>query len=39
MGHMIPKVFELADINVEWHVLAKEIEPLKEILPEADFLK
>ena len=37
MGHMIPKLFELADITVQVQGPAKEIEPLKEILPEADF--
>ena len=37
MGHMIPKLFEVADINVQVHGPAKEIEPLKEILKDADF--
>ena len=37
MGHMIPKLFEVADINVQVHGPSEEIEPLKEILPEADF--
>ncbi len=37
MGHMIPKLFEVSDITVQVKVPAKEIEPLKEILPDADF--
>ena len=37
MGHMIPKLFEVADINVQVHGPAKEIEPLKKILEDADF--
>ena len=37
MGHMIPKLFEVADIKVQVHGPAKEIEPLKAILPDADF--
>ena len=37
MGHMIPKLFEVADINVQVHGPAKEIEPLKAILEDADF--
>ena len=37
MGHMIPKLFEVADINVQIHGPAQEIEPLKAILPDADF--
>ena len=37
MGHMIPKLFEVADINVQVQGPAEEIEPLKAILPEADF--
>ena len=37
MGHMIPKLFEVADINVQVQGPAKEIEPLKAILPDADF--
>ena len=37
MGHMIPKLFEVADINVQVHGPAKEIEPLKSILEDADF--
>jgi len=37
MGHMIPKLFEVSDITVQVHGPAKEIEPLKEILPDADF--
>tara|TARA_B100000941_G_scaffold260581_1_gene212186 strand:- start:139 stop:291 length:153 start_codon:yes stop_codon:yes gene_type:complete len=39
MGHMIPKLFEVSDITVQIQGSAKEIEPLKEILPEADFMK
>ena len=37
MGHMIPKLFEVSDIAVQVQGPAKEIEPLKEILPDADF--
>ena len=37
MGHMIPKLFEVANINVQVQGPAKEIEPLKEMLPDADF--
>ena len=37
MGHMIPKLFEVADINVQVQGPGKEIEPLKAILPDADF--
>ena len=37
MGHMIPKLFEVADINVQVHGPAEEIEPLKAILEDADF--
>ena len=37
MGHMIPKLFEVAAINVQVHGPAKEIEPLKKILEDADF--
>jgi len=37
MGHMIPKLFEVADINVQVHGPASEIEPLKEILKDAVF--
>lgn len=37
MSHMIPKLFEIADIKVEIHGPANEIEPLKEILPDAEF--
>ena len=37
MGHMIPKLFEVADIDVQVHGPAKEIEPLKAILEDADF--
>ena len=32
MGHMIPKLFEVADINVQVHGPAKEIEPYSNIL-------
>ena len=39
MGHMIPKLFEVADINVQVHGSAKEIEPLKKILEDADFFE
>ena len=34
---MIPKLFEVSDITVQVQGPAKEIEPLKEILPDADF--
>ena len=37
MGHMIPNLFEVSDITVQVQGPAKEIEPLKEILPDADF--
>ena len=37
MGHMISKLFEVSDITVQVQGPAKEIEPLKEILPDADF--
>ena len=37
MEHMIPKLFEVSDITVQVQGPAKEIEPLKEILPDADF--
>ena len=37
MGHMIPKLFEVSDITVQVQGPAKEIEPLKEILPDADY--
>ena len=37
MGYIIPKLFEVSDINAQVQGLVKEIEPLKEILPEADF--
>ncbi len=37
MGHMIPKLFEVADIDVEVHGPAEEIEPLKAVLEDADF--
>ena len=34
---MIPKFFEVADINEQVHRPAMEIAPLKEILKDADF--
>ena len=34
---MIPKLFELTEINVQVQGPAKEIEPLKEKLEDADF--
>ena len=37
MGYMIPKLFEVADIYVQVQGPAREIEPLKAILPDADF--
>tara|TARA_B100000886_G_C20212578_1_gene403040 strand:+ start:402 stop:536 length:135 start_codon:yes stop_codon:yes gene_type:complete len=37
MGHIFPKLFEVSDISVQVQGPAKEIKPLKEILPEADF--
>ena len=37
MRHMIPKLFEVADIKVQFQGPASEIVPFKEILPEADF--
>ena len=37
MRHMIPKLFKIAYINIQVQGPALEIEPLKEILPEADF--
>ena len=37
MRHMIPKLFKIAYINIQVQGPASEIEPLKEILPEADF--
>lgn len=37
MGHMIPKIFEVADIKVQVQGPAKEIQPLKVILPDADY--
>ena len=37
MGHMIPKLYEVADIKVQVQGPANEIEPLKSILPDADF--
>jgi len=37
IGHMIPKLSELSDITFQIDGPAKEIEPLKEILPDSDF--
>ena len=37
MGHMIPQLFEVADIKLQVHGPAKEIEPLKAVLEDADF--
>ena len=37
MRHMILKLFEVADINVQVQGPASEIELLKEMLPESDF--
>ena len=37
-GTLIPKLFEVVDINVQVHGPAYEIEPLKKILEDADFL-
>jgi len=37
MGHMIPKLFEVSDITVQVQGPAKEIDPLKDILPDADI--
>ena len=34
---MIPKLFEIADINVKVQCPASENEPINEILPEAYF--
>ena len=39
MGHIIPKLFEVSDITVQVQCPAKEIEHLKEILPDVDFYK
>ncbi len=39
MGHMIPKFFEVSDITMQVKGPAKEIETLREILPDADFYK
>jgi len=39
MGHMIPKLYEVSDINVQVQGPAKEIEPLKEILTDANSMK
>ena len=32
MGHMIPKLFEVADINLQVHGPAEEIEPLLSLI-------
>ena len=37
MVHFIPKIFEVADIEVQVRGSSKEIEPFKEILLDADF--
>jgi len=37
MGHMIPKLFEVSYITVQVQGPVKEIEPLKDILPNAEF--
>ena len=37
MSHMILRLFEVAYIKVQVHDPAKEIEPLKKILEDADF--
>ena len=37
MGHMIPKLFEVADIDVQVHGPAEQIKPLKAVLEDADF--
>ena len=37
MGDIIPRLFELADINLQVHGPAEEIEPLKAVLEDADF--
>ncbi len=34
---MIPKLFEVADVNVQVHGPAKEIEPSKTIIEDANF--
>jgi len=39
MWDMIPKLFEVSDITVQVQGQAKEIAPLKAILPEADFFE
>ena len=39
MGHIMPKLFEVSDITVQVQGPAQEIEPLKEILSDADFYK
>ena len=36
---MICKLFEVFDINVQVQGIAKEIESLKEILPDPDFFE
>ena len=37
MGHIIPKLFEVADINAQVHGPFEEIEPLKAVLEDTDF--
>ena len=37
MGHMIPKLFEVAIINLQVQGTSKEIESIKEIVLDADF--
>ncbi len=37
MGHLIPNLFEVPDINVQVNFLLRNIEPLKKILEDADF--
>ena len=37
MGHMIPRLFEVADIDALVHGPSEEIEPLKAVLENADF--
>jgi len=37
MGQIIPNFFEVSEITLQVQGPAKEIEPLKESLPETDF--
>ena len=37
MGHIIPKLFEVADINAQVHGPFEEIEPLQAVLEDTDF--